>query len=634
MYKLKLKTFAIAVLSTGLASFSASTVAQQCQTPTPVWADEFDGSALDTSKWEIMLGDGCSYGICGWGNNELQSYQADNIAVANGVMSITARKERAQAKAYTSGRIRTANMPNGGQWTNGRFEARIKVPSATGTWSAFWMLPTDPDVGWPASGEIDIMESIGQADMFAFGTMHYGPPWPDNEFTGNRILKQPDVWSADFHTYAIEWEPSEIRWYLDDILYSVKTPADMSDSAFWTFENYQYHFLLNVAVGGNLGGAVDDSMLPDSMLIDFVRAYDFAQPSLTGKHIVDTGSTETYTVIDEAGTGSSYTWTSPTGETSISKSLTVNWGTTAGSVNVEVSNSCGTRNLVMDVHVLPEQVVETVLEDFESNRNFVYQTATGDFNQSASNPAPDTTNSSAIVGEYVRSAVEQWDVIVANTSDIPDVAPYIAGDKSFYIDVYTAAPVGTEILLQLENSSVATPTNYPNGRHSKYIAHTQVQNAWQKLQFKLEDRIDGPTADNQVNSYVLLLDPNAFTSDTYYLDNFDLHGAGGTGNPDTATSISVDNIVTGTQAAGQGKKYGTASVTIKDDLGNPAAGASVSGTFGESWSESVSGITDASGSVSFVTSTSSGGKVTVTFCVNSLNGNLPHDTAKSSGLCQ
>jgi beta-glucanase (GH16 family) len=629
-----IKNLGLAAVVSGLASFPLTTLAQQCQNPVPVWADEFDGTSLDTSKWDVMTGDGCSYGICGWGNNELQTYQPENISVANGILTITAKKQRVQSKSYTSGRIRTANMPNGGQWTNGRFEAKIKIPSATGLWPAFWMLPTDPNAGWPMSGEIDILEATGQADMFAFGTIHYGQPWPDNEWSSNRILKQPDAWSADFHEYAVEWEPNEMRWYIDDVLYSVKTPADLSNPAYWTFEDYQYHFLLNLAVGGSIGGAIDNGMLPDNMQVDYVRVYDFAQPSLSGEHIVEPNSSQTYQVIDEAGTGSSYNWSAPTADSSISNALTVNWGTTGGTVNVEVINSCGTSNLALNVHVLPELSTETVLDDFESNRILAYQSWTGAFNQNVGNPSPDAINNSAIVAEYTRNNSEQWDVIAASTTVIPDAAPFIAGDKSFYMDVYTAAPTGTEILIQLENSSVATPTNYPSGRHSKYIAHTQVQNAWQRLKFKLEDRIDGATSDTQVNSVILLIDPNALTGNTYYLDNFDIYGVSGTGEPGMATSISVASVSTGTQAAGKGKKYGIATVTVTDDLGNAVAGASISGTFSGSWTESASGVTDASGKVTFVTTSSLGGGVTVNFCVNSLSGPLPHDTSNSNGLCQ
>ena len=147
MKKPSIKT-TTAVLAAGL--FSATSYANTCQTL--VWSDEFNGTTLDFNNWEVQTGDGCAEGICGWGNNELQSYQADNLTVANGTLTITAKKQRVQANSYTSGRIRTAGMPASGEWTNGRFEARIKLPDAAGMWPAFWMLPTNPDIGWPMSG--------------------------------------------------------------------------------------------------------------------------------------------------------------------------------------------------------------------------------------------------------------------------------------------------------------------------------------------------------------------------------------------------------------------------------------------------------------------------------------------------
>lgn len=615
-----------------LLAFPLTGLSQFCQSPTPLWADEFSGSTLDTSNWEIMLGDGCSYGICGWGNNELQHYKAENATVSNGTLKITARKERVRSKQYTSARIRTANMPSSGEWTNGRFEARIKLPNGAGMWPAFWMLPTDPDVGWPESGEIDVLEATGQADMFAFGTIHYGQPWPDNEFTGGRILKQPDAWSDDFHVYALEWEPGEMRWYVDDILYSAKTPDDLSDPAYWAFENYAYHFLLNVAVGGNIGGAVDESALPQVMEVDYVRVYDAGQPSLSGSHIVEPSSSATYTVVDEAGTGSTYSWSSPTGDTSNNNSLQVNWGTTGGPVTVTVSNTCDTYDLVLDVYVLPELQQETVLDDFDGTVNLSYTYWDGMFDQTAANPDPDAVNSSATVAQYIRSPAAQYDVIAADSGAIPDAGPFIAGDKAIYLDVYTAAPVGTEILVQLEDSTRATPDNYPAGRHSKYIAHTEVQNAWQRLKFQPEDRIDGLTADNDVNSVILLLDPNSFNGDTYFLDNFNIYGTGD-GGGDVATVIHVASVTTGTQGAGRGQKYGKATVNVSDDLGNPVAGASVTGTFSGTWNESASGTTDATGIVEFLTSSIASGKTAVDFCVDSLSGSLPHDTSASAGLC-
>ncbi len=603
-----------------------------CQNPTPIWQDEFDGNALDTSKWEIMLGDGCSYGICGWGNNELQSYQAENLSVADGKLTITAKKQRVRGSQYTSGRIRTADMPNGGEWTHGRFEASIKLPNGTGMWPAFWMLPTNPDVGWPESGEIDILEATGQADMIAFGTIHYGQPYPNNEWTSGRIIKQPDRWSDGFHEYAVEWEPNEIRWYVDDILYSVKTPDDLSDPSYWTFENYSYHFLLNMAVGGSIGGVVDDSQLPQTMEVDYVRVYDFAQPSLQGPHIVDANSTATYQIVDEAGTSSSYSWTSPTGDTSNSNTLSVNWQEQGGIVSATINNSCGQSTVEMDVHVLPVLAETTVMDNFETDGALTLTYWDGQYAE-VPNPVADATNSSATVLEYVRNSTALYDVIAGNTSAITDAANLIAGSNAFYLDVYMPNASEQEILIQLEDSSQATPDNYPTGRHSKYIAHTQAVAGWQRLKFMLEDRIDGGTADTDVTDIVILIAPNSANGDTYYLDNFSLYTAGSAPEADP-TSIVVDSVTTSLVSAGKGAKQAQATVTVLDDTGAPAANVNVTGQFGGDWSETVNGTTDANGTVIFQTSATLSGKVSATFCVSDVSGTLPLDTSNSQGLCQ
>ncbi|WP_193162320.1 PKD domain-containing protein [Microbulbifer hainanensis] len=522
--------------------------AQQCQNPVPVWEDNFNGTTLDTTKWEAMIGDGCNYGICGWGNNELQYYQSQNATVANGVLTITAKKERVKGKAYTSARLRTANMPNGGEWTNGRFEARIKVPDGTGMWSAFWMLPTDPTESWPISGEIDIMESTGQADEYVSGTLHYGQPYPDNEFTSNRLLSQPDPWSAGFHTYAVEWEPNEMRWYVDDQLYATLTPNDLSSSAYWTFENYQYHFLLNLAVGGSLGGTVDDSQLPQTMQVDYVRVYDYGQPGIAGDRIVDNGATATYSVTGAIGANPNFSWTLPAGATLVSgagtSTVTVQWGSVGGDLGVSVSDDCGSRNLSLPVYVSPKLVQETVLDDFEANRVLAYTVYDGTFIQDAANPQLDSVNGSSTVAMYTRSAAAQYDVIAADTTAIPDADPFVAGTKAFYMDVYTTASPGTQILVQLEDSSQATASNYPTGRHSKYAAYTGSQSGWQHLKFALDDRIDGGTPANAVDSLVVLFDPNTFNGDTYYFDNFSIYGEETTGNqaPTASASHSCSNL--------------------------------------------------------------------------------------------
>ena len=235
-----------------------------------VWNDEFNYVGLpDPSKWSYDT-DGNSYG---WGNNELQYYtekRKENAWVENGHLTIRALKEEMGGKSYTSARLRTKDK---GDWLYGRFEIRAKLPTGRGTWPAIWMLPTDWEYGgWPASGEIDIMENVGFDPDTIVGTVHTKS---FNHSIGTQKGKRiycPDCYSA-FHVYTLEWEKEECRIYLDDQLYfTFKNDHQGFES--WPFGK-RFHLLLNLAVGGNWGGAqgVDDSIFPLSYEIDYVRVY-------------------------------------------------------------------------------------------------------------------------------------------------------------------------------------------------------------------------------------------------------------------------------------------------------------------------------------------------------------------------
>jgi hypothetical protein len=169
---------------------------------------------------------------------------------------------------YTSARLLTKNKF---EIAYGRIEARIKVPSGAGLWPAFWSLGTDIDrVGWPQSGEIDIMENVGRLPNEIFGTIH-GPGYSGGNSFG-QIYDFGEPAAGDFHTFAVEWQPDEIHWYVDGIRYHSATPADVAPNE-WVF-NHPFYLLLNVAIGGNFGGAVgEDTVFPQMMLVDYVRLY-------------------------------------------------------------------------------------------------------------------------------------------------------------------------------------------------------------------------------------------------------------------------------------------------------------------------------------------------------------------------
>jgi beta-glucanase (GH16 family) len=230
------------------------------------WSDEFNGGrgAIDGSKWGFETGNN------GWGNSELEFYtnRTDNAFVdGGGNLQIVARKESYGGSSYTSARITTAG--HFGQ-TYGRIEARIKTPAGRGIWPAFWMLGTDiGSVGWPNCGEIDIMEAVIDFSV-NHGTIH-GPGYsggagPTGTFQNNGSL------ANDFHVYAVEWEPNQIRWYVDGNLYETRTSADAHGNR-WVFD-HPFYLLLNVAVGGNWPGSPDGSTsFPQTMLVDYVRVF-------------------------------------------------------------------------------------------------------------------------------------------------------------------------------------------------------------------------------------------------------------------------------------------------------------------------------------------------------------------------
>ncbi len=248
------------------------------QTWEQVWADEFDGSTLDAGKWTAQLGDGCP-DLCGWGNNELEWYQAANATVEDGMLTITAREESVGGKNYTSARLRTIGK---GDWTYGRMEARARLPIGKGLWPAIWMLPTEPSIygTWAASGEIDIMEYVGDKPAEVLGTLHYGGTFPANQSSTRTYTLPSGTFADDFHVFAVEWEAGAIRWYVDDELYATQTSWSSSGGAYPAPFDVDFHLILNLAVGGNLPGNPDGTTtFPQAMVVDYVRVYkDVSEP--------------------------------------------------------------------------------------------------------------------------------------------------------------------------------------------------------------------------------------------------------------------------------------------------------------------------------------------------------------------
>lgn len=224
-----------------------------------VWSDEFNGSV--GPMWVFDIGTGSN----GWGNNELQYYRRENATIENNALVITARREDFGGKAYTSARLKTQGLKT---FKYGRIEARMKLPAFLGAWPAFWMLGANlPQVGWPASGEIDVMEHVND-EQKVYGTIH----WQDHngqyaQYGGNLATSV-----TDWHVYAVEWDPSTIRWYVDGIKYHEVNIANGVNGT----DEFQKDFflLLNFAIGGNWPGFnVNNAALPAKMHVDYVRVY-------------------------------------------------------------------------------------------------------------------------------------------------------------------------------------------------------------------------------------------------------------------------------------------------------------------------------------------------------------------------
>jgi len=234
---------------------------------TPVWSDEFDYTgAPDQSKWDYDIGGS------GWGNNELEYYtnSTNNAKVENGKLYIVARQENMGGMNYTSARLVTRNK---GDFLYGRIEVNAKLPAGRGTWPAIWMLPTDWAYGsWPKSGEVDIMEHVGYDPNNVLSSIHtqsYNHSIGTQKSGGMNI---PTALTA-FHKYRFDWTPYAVRVYYDDQLVFTFV-NEGTGYATWPFDK-RFHLLLNLAIGGNWGGAqgIDTTIFPATMEVEYVRVY-------------------------------------------------------------------------------------------------------------------------------------------------------------------------------------------------------------------------------------------------------------------------------------------------------------------------------------------------------------------------
>jgi len=231
------------------------------------WSDEFDGSQLDNTKWDPIL----------WTtpfNHEQQAYHPSRATVSSGNLVLTADDTPFGGKAYTSAKVESKQTQQHGRW-----EIRAKLPATQGTWPAIWLLPDTGQYPWPSQGEIDIMENRGNQPTLTSSAFHWGPNWQGHQFTYQEQQAsnggQAENYHDSFHTYAVEWDASKLRFFVDDVHYQTITNAETG--GFLGNQTAPAEVVLNVAVGGDFLGAAqpdNNSVWPQQMQLDYVRVYE------------------------------------------------------------------------------------------------------------------------------------------------------------------------------------------------------------------------------------------------------------------------------------------------------------------------------------------------------------------------
>lgn len=266
-----------------------------------IWQDDFDGDQIDTTKWDFDIGNGffdyrTHQWVSGWGNEELQYYtrEPENVFVKDSLLTIRAVKESLHGCGYSSARLKTRKR-NGAELFSklyGKVSIKAKVPYGKGLWPALWMLPLDDKYGgWAASGEIDLMEIVGEKPHEVLSSIHFGSTFPERSLVTHVHPLPNGSTVADWHIYSVEWVPGEIRFFVDDehtqtlsFWWSCSntkngaglTPKRLADINAWPAPFDQpFYLLMNVAVGGNFPGLPNEqTQFPAEMVIDYVRVYD------------------------------------------------------------------------------------------------------------------------------------------------------------------------------------------------------------------------------------------------------------------------------------------------------------------------------------------------------------------------
>jgi beta-glucanase (GH16 family) len=455
-----------------------------------VWADEFDGNSLNTANWSYDVGAG------GWGNNELQYYtNGSNVAVSSGTLKILAKQESFGGTNYTSSRIVTKNKVD---FRYGKFEARLKLPQGQGIWPAFWLLPTKNEYGiWPKSGEMDVMELLGHQPNIIYGTIHSGDANFMVHSSSANYMLPTGTFADDFHTFTLEWTPTEVKWLVDGNLYSTKTGADISP---WVFDK-AFHVLLNVAVGGNWPGSPNGTtVFPQTMEVDYVRIYQKLEDvQIKGATSVEPSTASVYTLPTIAGT--TYTWSGGTnasvsaGQSTPQATMAFGAAQNNTTISATLTNGCGTVTPQYPVTVSANQWENP---DFENDlihwNTAAYSGGVANFAITTSNPQKGTK---AFCAAVTAVGVNPWYVQLSRS------AFNVTAGQSYTLTYWSKGDV-VNLPFNFTFINASTFAVYNGGRET-------ASTTWTKHTFTFTPSVSA--------SIILTLDIGIQTG-TYCFDNF------------------------------------------------------------------------------------------------------------------
>lgn len=568
----------------GLLLIGGAAYGQTCNW-NQVWRDDFEGISLNRNNWSLEVnGDG-------GGNGELQYYadRPENMWVSGGLLNIKAIREAYNGKTWTSARLRTKNAQD---WTYGKIEARMKVPKASGTWPAFWMMSTESQRdthGWPNNGEIDIMEAAGITEDIA-GTLHYGAYWPYNGNTGwpnpdNLMAAEPGRTKTDWHTYAVEWYEDRMVWSIDGVpkINSSRTKLDGTAplrSNWDSFYNRPFHIILNLAIGGWFPGNPDGSEGPEQLMqVDYVAVFkNDATWSIEGDTYVYRGETYKKYRVD-GPTSASYNWSVPAGVTIVSgqgtREIVASIGNSARNGNFSVSFNSGCSLKTVSKPVTIEQGRTQMLANYEGGLGLTHlqnglAMAAGAV---VNNPAPGAVNTSARVLRYIRDASQPWDNLKLSGFGKLNAGELRSGRAKIFVDVFypTSSPnlLGKELSAGLENQVVVSVT--PNwdgntGRMARFSSSLTRGGEWRTQELHYTGTPDSGIAASQADNLVLMIDAGHTNAADIYLDNLRIVW------PDNGSSLrqTIANFDGTSNGAIKPAPYTSGVMTV---VANPAPGA-------------------------------------------------------------